>query len=175
MEGGRAASGAGGAGAHAKQRERERGSATIPAETRGGRTVRSAPAHPVAYFTRRTLLAVSAWLRGARACKSNARCPLVNLRINTHRGDNLRSRTSWIFLSLFVSPSPSLCLVSFLFQSVPLCFRTRFYPPLPRWRALDSVFGSTEWDLDCPGRRARALVKTPRYAVVLTIVTPRRR
>lgn len=29
---------------------------------------------------------------GARACKSNARCPLVNLRVNTHRRDNLRSR-----------------------------------------------------------------------------------
>lgn len=29
---------------------------------------------------------------GARARKSNARCPLVNLRVNTHRRDNLRSR-----------------------------------------------------------------------------------
>lgn len=54
--------------------------------------VRMVLAHPVAYFTSRTLLAVSARLRGARACKSNARCPPVNLRVNTHRRDNLRSR-----------------------------------------------------------------------------------
>lgn len=58
---------------------------------------------------------------GARACKSNARCPLVNLRINTHRGDNLRSRASVVgslALPLFqLYPRPaSRFLFPFLFS-----------------------------------------------------------
>lgn len=42
-------------------------------------------AHPVAYFTRQNPFSRFTGATGARACKSNARCPLVNLRINTHR------------------------------------------------------------------------------------------
>lgn len=61
----------------------------------------------------------SAAIRGARSCKSNARCPPVNLRVNTHHRDNLRSRRvhSLVLLTLlrdlFVLFFPRLFFVSF--------------------------------------------------------------
>lgn len=88
---------------------------------------------------------------GARACKSNARCPLVNLRVNTHRRDNLRSRR------VHSRPySPSRFFRPFLSVSLSHILRTsRFFGPCRCWTRAS--------------RKAKP-VRTPRYTE--SIVTP---
>lgn len=72
--------------------------------------------HPVAYFTWQNPFSRFSGATGARACKSNARCPLVNLRINTHRGDNLRSQRIHAVLTFY--PTLSLPPVLYFFSLV---------------------------------------------------------
>lgn len=84
---------------------------------------------------------------GARACKSNARCPLVNLRVNTHRRDNLRSRQVH-----FCPPLPRPVLRLFFFSL------SISYP------SVESVFSDRRYGPECPGRRSSSglLVKPHR-------------
>lgn len=106
---------------------------------------RRVPAHPVAYFTRQNPFSRFSGATGTRACKSNARCPLVNLRINTHRGDNLRSQC--------IGSVPILCLSSFLL----LCFSFSLFFSYRRpvdFRLRTRLFAVPEGE---------SLVKAPRY------------
>lgn len=87
------------------------GESSCPSVDDSGGCSRRVPAHPVAYFTRQNPFSRFTGATGARACKSNARCPLVNLRINTHRADNLRSQCIHSVPAL--CPSPFLLLLFF--------------------------------------------------------------
>lgn len=118
-------------------------------------------AHPVAYFTRQNPFSRFTGATGARACKSNARCPLVNLRINTHRVEIIYAAgASTSPFPFSVPPRPFFC-VSFPF-SFSLLPSFSFLFSLFTLRS-QSIFGRRERAL-CPGRREAFLVKRdPRY------------
>jgi len=92
----------------------------------------------------------------ARACKSNARCPLVNLRVNTHRRDNLRSRQVH-----FRPPLPRPVLADLLLSVCPS------YPTVGV-----GFFGPRRCGSECPGRRGP--VRTPRYTASIVTLRERR-
>lgn len=103
---------------------------------------------------------------GARACKSNARCPLVNLRVNTHRRDNLRSRrvhsrpsSPSRFHRPFLSVSPA-------YPSDESVFRTGAGPSVPEGEARQdaSLYRADRY----AGRRYADNLRRAAYALFLS-------
>lgn len=117
-------------------------------------------AHPVAYFTRQNPFSRFTGATGARACKSNARCPLVNLRINTHRVEIIYAAGASTSPFPFSVPSSAF---PFLFLSLSsLFFFFSFHPLLHE----ASRFSDVESALSlCPGRLREAFLvkRDPRY------------
>lgn len=113
-------------------------------------------AHPVAYFTRQNPFSRFTGATGARACKSNARCPLVNLRINTHRVEIIYaagastspfpfSVPSSAFPFLFLSLSSLFFFSPFtLYFTKPVDFRTSRAHSLSVPESCEKPFSSRE-------------------------------
>lgn len=118
-------------------------------------------AHPVAYFTRQNPFSRFTGATGARACKSNARCPLVNLRINTHRVEIIYAAGA------STSPFPFSVPPRLLSSAFPFLFLS--FPPLSSFFSLhpllsrsQSIFGARLR----PGRlreRISLVKRDPRY------------
>lgn len=116
-------------------------------------------AHPVAYFTRQNPFSRFTGATGARACKSNARCPLVNLRINTHRVEIIYAAGASTSPFPFSVPSSAFPFLFFLF--LPFSF----FLLSPSTSRSQSIFGRRERTLSLSRKAARSLSRQERSSL----------